>query len=438
MKKFLTVLSIVLCSVLLFSMPFIRPLKSYAAYSSSLSDFSHNPNNNYYIFFSFNYDSYCYGWYFTISKSNYNSNMVTWNGSVATFNNGQRTSYYRFKDSSHNYSGSDDGISSISIDFNTKKIVNVVNNIFPGNDFKNLTNYYDLKYGEMYFGETFDTNIPDLVPPEPLNLQFTLTPEPDGIISRSSTINGMQYNSTGWNVSVSNLGEQAQYAWFIVDEGEQITFPTYLSEESIDYYGNVVFAYCTDEFTSPHNMINDRLALFRPSIWHTLAAGVSDSFVIPWSSMSLAPMREYDVVIYACLNDNEYGYNTDSTDFVEEIYRSTFKISDPAIFMPSDDYEQNNGVHPWQPNSDNSSLFNKSSAYVDSNGNLNIKSESNLNYNEFGSGVQSTATLNQSFRNYFAFINGGLSCFPTIFLTILSAGVTGVVVIGLVKVAFRS
>jgi hypothetical protein len=437
MKKFLTVLSIVLCSVILISMPFTCPLKTYAAYSSTLSDFSHNPNNNYYIFFSFDTDTYCYGWYFSISKSNYNSNMVSWNGNIATFNNNKRTSFYRFRDSSTNYSGSDNSITSISIDFSTNKIVNVVNPDFPGNDFKNLTNYYDMKNGEMYFGDTLDTNIPDLVPPDPLNLSFTHLPDPVGVISRSQTFNGVMYNSTGWNISVTNEGQQAQYAWFIVDEGEEITFPTYISEESIDYYGNVVYAYCTDEFTSPHNMLNDRLAIFRPSIWHTIASGDSQSFIIPWSSISLSPMRSYDVVIYACLNDNINGYNTDSTDFVTEIYRSTFQISDPAIFNPSDDYEQNNGVHPWQPNSDNSGLFNKSSAYVDSNGNLNIKTEDNLNYTSFGNGVQSTASLNQSFRNYFAFINGGLSCFPAVFLTILSAGVTGVVVIGLVKVAFK-
>jgi len=443
LKRFFLLLSSLFCAVLVIFSPLVKPIKAHAAYSSSLSDFSHNPNDNYYIFFSFDNDNYCYGWYFSISKINYNSNMVSWNGNIATFNNNQRTSFYLFRDSSHNYSGSDNSISSISIDFTTKKIVNVVNHDFPGNDFKNLTNYYDTKNGEMYFGDTLDTNIPDLVPPEPLNLDFDFTPYMSGSVNRSITQNNVLYDSPGLNIYCTNNGENAQFCLFIVNHGDDISFTSQINSNygysNQGFIGSPVYAFVTDEWVTVDTGLATPIYLdsyYQASIWHYVAAGDTYYNVAPWSNMNLHKDTQYDLVCYACLNDVPQGYSSLSCgDSVEEVYRTTFSMFNPAVYNPTD--VSVSGVYPWNNESQTNDIFNHSSAYQDSTGKITIRSEYG-NSSFYGNGVQSASSLNTYFKDYFAFINGGLSCFPSVFLTILSAGITGVVVIGIVKVAFRS
>lgn len=422
MKKFWAMLAAVLTAMIIVAQP-ITSMTAHAAFNSTISDFSHNPNVNYYFFFAFNRSNYAYGWYFAFSKNTYNSNMISWDGNIATITWNRKTSFYCYKTDGTNYSGSDDGITSISIDFSTNTVVNVNNANFPDAWAKNLTNYYSTQNGTMDFGETFETNIPDLTPPDPLDLSFTFSPNISGTIQRSNTIDGKSYTSDTLDFTVTNNGNAAQFAMFIVPHGVSVDIPASTTfENNAGFNGSPTFALVTEEWTKIKSGFFGE-NVYMASAWHTVGAGDSKTYYIPWTAMNLQKSTMYQVVIYAMNIDDDSVVSAQLWDAVEYYRSSDFLMIDPAIYM---DNSKQNGVYSYNGNQDMSGLFNTASAYHDDNGNLHIESQNNGN-------ALSNINMNQAFGSFFPFVNAVLGYFPSIFLTLITFGLTAIVIIAIVK-----
>ena len=416
------ILSSLLCSVLIISLPFVYPLKAHAAFNTTINDFSHNPNDNYYFFFAFNRSNYSYGWYFSYPKTQASNYHVTWDGSVATLN-WNRVAYYRYKSDGTNYNGTDDGIISISIDFSTNTIVNVNNSNFSDAWAKNLTNYYSMQNGTMDFGETFDTNIPELTPPDPLDLSFTFSPNLSGAIQRSNTIDGKSYTSDTLDFTVTNNGNAAQFAMFIVPHGVSVDIPASTTfENNAGFNGSPTFALVTEEWTKIKSGFFGE-NVYMASAWHTVGAGDSMTYYIPWTAMNLQKSTMYQVVIYAMNIDDDSVVSAQLWDAVEYYRSSDFLMIDPAIYM---DNSKQNGVYSYNGNQDMSGLFNTASAYHDDNGNLHIESQNNGN-------AISNINMNQIFGSFFSFFAAILGYFPSVFLTMIMLGLSAIIIIAIVK-----
>ena len=305
---------------------------------------------------------------------------------------------------------------------------------------------YDTNITSCQFGN-FETNFDEYSPVE-LDLDVSFKPVLSGEISRSQNIDGKEYTSKTLDMIIKNNGSNSQFAMFIVNKGENITFPESSLQNNQGFEGNPVYCYVSDEWSSfTVGLLGS--AVYAPCAWHTIAAGYNQTYSIYWEQISLEANHEYDVVVYGCVNDQAIQTNTStqwemrpvytvtsSLDDVQEVYRSTFTISDPAEFNPNF-IDEGGSVHPWNPNSDNSSLFNASSAYRDDNGNIVIKGQtSNGGFNVFSdfSGISvQNMNVNNVFGDTFKFFTGILGFFPPVWIALITVGLSAIVTIAIIK-----
>ena len=330
---------------------------------------------------------------------------------------------------------------SISLDFNSNTLSalyadgsQVLFNNLPGIPFYN-----------------FETDFAEYQPTL-LDLSVTFKPVLSGSISRSQTIDGKEYNSKTLDMIIRNNGTDAQFSMFIVDKGQNITFPASSIQNNQGFNGTAVYAYVSDEWSSFNAGLLGN-SVYAPCAWHTIAAGFNQTYSIYWEQISLEANKEYDVVVYGCLNDNAVQTNTSSQwdmrpvytvssslNDVQEVYRSTFSISDPAVFNPNF-VDEGNSVHAWNPNTDNSSLFNVSKAYRDDNGNVVIKGQTNstLGDTPFSSGWfdNGSQNINSVFREYFGFLNKAIVMFPPAISVLFGIGLSSIIVIAVIKLLVK-
>lgn len=305
---------------------------------------------------------------------------------------------------------------------------------------------YDSNITSCQFGN-FETNFDEYSPVE-FDLDVSFKPVLSGEISRSQNIDGKEYTSKTLDMIIKNNGSNAQFAMFIVNKGENITFPESSLQNNQGFEGNPVYCYVSDEWSSfTVGLLGS--AVYAPCAWHTIAAGYNQTYSIYWEQISLEANHEYDVVVYGCVNDQAIQTNTStqwemrpvytvtsSLDDVQEVYRSTFTISDPAEFNPNF-IDEGGSVHPWNPNSDNSGLFNASSAYRDDNGNIVIKGQtSNGGFNVFSdfSGISvQNMNVNNVFGDTFKLFTGILGFFPPVWIALITVGLSAIVTIAIIK-----
>lgn len=314
---------------------------------------------------------------------------------------------------------------------------------------------------------TFITNIPE-IQPQSLNVLVDFSPDLVGNVDRESIIDGKKYISESLELTVTNNGADAQWAMFIVPHDSDVYVPTESSAmETFQYSGKCTFAYVTNEWQTydsageavgaiwGHDVSAPSDYFQSPSVWHAIPHGEFRTYSISWNSMSLDKGVFYDVVVYASLNDQLEDSGTSSmmngnprpaytvtlNVSAQEIYRSSFHILNPAEFNP--DSVDSNGTISWNPLTDNDDIFKGTTAYKDSHGNLVIDNSSyspiigNGINGAYNSNSKGFASLNGMFSSFFSFINSALSAFPSVFLTIITAGFTGLVIIGIVKVAIK-
>ena len=202
--------------------------------------------------------------------------------------------------------------------------------------YKGLNVYTINSYTPHYLYD-FYTNM-GFEAPLSLNLSISFDPATNGTISRSQTISGKQYTSDYLDMIMSNHGDDAQFAWFIVPHGGSISFPSSISSTNQGFSGSPVFAYVTDEWIQLENKV------YSPCVWHTIPKNyINQYYSVPWGSMKLYQNTQYDCVVYAKIishtenissptwSTSAYTVQSDLSDIVE-VYRSTFSISDPAEY----------------------------------------------------------------------------------------------------------
>lgn len=303
---------------------------------------------------------------------------------------------------------------------------------------------------EFYNFETdFEQYKPNL-----LDLTVRFEPTMSGSISRSRTIDGKEYTSKSLDLYVTNNGNDAQFLWAIVPKGQTLSFPSLTEYNSQGFDGNPVYVYVSQEWTDYTEGFNGDTVL-APSSWHSIPSGyVNQNYSASWTQMMLSANTEYDCVVYACLNSNLLDTNYDpnsawnvrgsftvtcALNDVQEIYRSTFTISDPAEFNPNY-IDEGNQTYPWNPNADNSSLFNVSNAYKDDTGNVVVRGQTRggIDASTWSAwGDISDNNMNNIFRSYFSFLNGAMNCFPKAFIQLLTLGLSGLIVLGIIKVVIK-
>lgn len=339
----------------------------------------------------------------------------------------------------HSYTRS---ASAVQFDFND----NVVYALDSDLNYIRLSGY-DSNITSCQFGN-FDTNFEEYAPNEnSLSLDVSFKPTLSGIISRKQTIDGKEYTSTTLDMYISNNGSDAQFAMFIVPSGGSVTFPsTNLNNSGFNPEG-VVYAYIADEWsTFNYGFVGSQIQA--PCTWHSVPSGYTNQlYSIPWNQMDLTANTNYDCVVYACLNDDmtqinnvSNGWNmrgtfsvTSNLNDVQEIYRSSFSITDPATFNP-DSINESGASHSWNQNTDNNALFNSSSAYRDDNGNIVIRGQTSGGNNVLTSfWDNSNFSINGMFGQYFMFLNGVFMFFPSPWQAIFTCGLITLVIIGIIK-----
>ena len=321
---------------------------------------------------------------------------------------------------------------------------------------------YGISNANWYYSET---NYSDIIKPHGLNLNVSFTYPMSGEMTRKKTgETGITTTTDGNLMYVNNLGANAQFCMAIVPKGESLSFNTWAYSGRDNIIGNPTFVYICDEWQSfgvlsAINIFDSSASansIYAPSAWHTVEEGASRTYYLAWESMKLEKNKEYDCVVYGCLNEDMEemsgfyydNYNLGSTytvsstiNDVQEVYRSTFTMKDPATFNPNYKNEHDSS-HPWDPDSDNADLFSTGSAYKDENGNVVIKGfkkgSSGLSW-ENGSTIGGSSSgsnnlnVNNAFGGFFGFFKGILGFLPKEYTVLIFFGLVGLVAIGIIK-----
>lgn len=419
----------------------------------SHSGFNRSKDNYYYLYFTFNavHDGQPYVTGVSISfpkdgfyDSSGDYDLFTFNDNVLTITNGNTNAIYCAY-SNTNMSGTynSEYEYGVTLDFNN----NTGYLLYKRNNgtFVNEGFYY----GDItnFTFENYSTNLDEFQPLNPLDLDISFKPTLSGEISRKQTIDGKEYTSTTLDMYVSNNGSSdSQFAMFIVPRGDSITFPDHMIQDNKGFIGNPVFVYVSDEWSSfTAGLVGS--SVYAPCSWHTVPKGFQNQlYSISWNQMSLQPDTQYDCVVYGCVNSTATQTNTSSQwemrpvytvtsslDDVEEVYRSSFTITDPAEFNPNF-IDEAGASHPWNPNADNSNLFNVASAYRDDNGNVVIKGQTGGGNNIFTADLNTQSmNVNNLFGDTFRFFTALLGQLPPAWVALITIGLSSIVVIAIVK-----
>lgn len=379
---------------------------------------------------------WCYPASMNVQVDTYTSNGFTYYDLVGNYT--CPTNWWNMRTGT-NYSGrSSSGLGLIAINHETGEI-----HAFRWDDTTEIDLYqdgravasYDIRSDNTFYaydfvnngGLTWQSNIPE---PNPLDLDVTFTPTLSGEVSRSTVVNGINYTSDTFNMAVTNNGQNAQFAMFIVPQGDSITIPSLQWSTSDIYSGNPVFVYVKDEWiydSLTFDALNSSSA-FKPSCLHYLAAGQTMSYDIAWSSMKLTPNTSYDVVVYGAVSDSPDYVSLNTSLEYEEVYRSTFSMSSVATFNPDNDLTDN---YSWDNSKDNKELFTISKATQDNWGNFAVNNNGGKWYGS--SNINSSLNTNQAFGTFFSFFSSVLSFFPAQYLTLIFIGLSALIVIGIIK-----
>lgn len=360
--------------------------------------------------------------------------------------------------------------------------------------FKNTGSYYSGTSIDSYLNNSYYcderfyyyqyTNIPDFPlfnaeSNDVLDVNVTFSPEFNGEISRTVKTNGTTTTLETFNMTVTNNSKfNIQYLMAIYPSSDY--FSPFQTEPGIanswasatpngkTYVGNPTYVYVKDEWIYLPHGEQGVITGYAPSSWHYLNSGATDDVTINFNQLKLDSTMIYEVSVYAVRNDYDYvspytdlasfqwgsDYCIDSTA-CERVYDSVFRLLNPATFNPNN----NDGSYAFDV--DDTLLFNRANGYIDENGEvvidrvdtdqlLNAGSDTGDPWRDWDESTNAwekynknqntvSADINQlstNFSSFFKFINKTFSYFPKNFQTIITLGLTSVVVIAILKVVF--
>lgn len=335
-----------------------------------------------------------------------------------------------------------------------------------------------------------ETNCSDALANTGLSVSVDFNPDLENNVFRAPLPdNGVTDYSKYFTMDITNNSRTGiQYFFAIQDFPTQRTnindyIPHPARAFCINTYNEQVYA--NEEWVYVHPFsANGIVKVLKPSHWHYIAAGESIHQDFSWSQYNLEKGKQYQVVVFAVKNEigcasalNTY-YNGDfgeseTTPYVidyseaECVYYSSFTISNPVTYDPNDNKFGNyissgdkSDVACYEtkayedPSTGNVIIANRSTAGQDfedvlgapvsggshggggyyTGSSYSSGSVSGSSYNYSGG---SFSSLNGYFSSFFAFITAVLNCFPSAYVVIITAGLSGLVVLGLIKVAIK-
>lgn len=323
------------------------------------------------------------------------------------------------------------------------------------------------------------------------SIDVSFNPSLSGVVTRSSVNdNGVSGLSNYFSMTVeNNTSYGCQYRMMIKDtngqpvttynQGETDTNYQPYWEDGFSINDDGSFVFINDEWIYVSPTIGGGVCkALKPSEWHYIASGDSIHQDFSWSQFDFKKDHTYICMVYAITNDLGCATALDSyraglaqkysdycLDFTTQalVYQTVFTISNPATFNPNDTSFGNkirNGN--WSGDKRDFSAYENPSngAVISGNGNVdNLRDLPNsvVSGGSHGGGGYSTyhdtslnsyyglntgsshsfASLNGYFSSYFGFLNSALGAFPSVFLTIITAGFAGLVVVGIVKAAIK-
>ena len=304
-------------------------------------------------------------------------------------------------------------------------------------------------------------------------------PELTGEISNSVEMDGKTFNYPYLQVDVHNkTSDYYQYAIFIVEKGTKITFGDYndISTSKSGYFftNKAIYCYVTDEWFKTNTVISSSEAsggsgtvgtglsalnlVYAPSAWHrSEPSSNSRPLAIGWNQLNLVPNTEYDAVCIACpIKVKSYGENRISDYYIfnypqhpingsepREVYRSTFTVSKPMPYDPTNNDFDYTDTHVYGFDSNNpSSTFSNLSALISDSGKLVVGNQKfggtvsgaghSLNNSSF-SDFSDVSGFSGIFSNVFGYITSFFRYLPNGFSAVFLFGFSAIVVIAIIK-----
>lgn len=304
-------------------------------------------------------------------------------------------------------------------------------------------------------------------------------PELTGEISNSVEMDGKTFNYPYLQVDVHNkTSDYYQYAIFIVEKGTKITFGDYndISTSKSGYFftNKAIYCYVTDEWFKTNTVISSSEAsggsgtvgtglsalnlVYAPSAWHrSEPSSNSRPIAIGWNQLNLVPNTEYDAVCIACpIKVKSYGENRISDYYIfnypqhpingsepREVYRSTFTVSKPMPYDPTNNDFDYTDTHVYGFDSNNpSSTFSNLSALISDSGKLVVGNQKfggtvsgaghSLNNSSF-SDFSDVSGFSGIFSNVFGYITSFFRYLPNGFSAVFLFGFSAIVVIAIIK-----
>lgn len=304
-------------------------------------------------------------------------------------------------------------------------------------------------------------------------------PELTGEISNSVEMEGKTFNYPYLQVDVHNkTSDYYQYAIFIVEKGTKITFGDYndISTSKSGYFftNKAIYCYVTDEWFKTNTVISSSEAsggsgtvgtglsalnlVYAPSAWHrSEPSSNSRPLAIGWNQLNLVPNTEYDAVCIACpIKVKSYGENRISDYYIfnypqhpingsepREVYRSTFTVSKPMPYDPTNNDFDYTDTHVYGFDSNNpSSTFSNLSALISDSGKLVVGNQKfggtvsgaghSINNSSF-SDFSDVSGFSGIFSNVFGYITSFFRYLPNGFSAVFLFGFSAIVVIAIIK-----
>lgn len=323
-------------------------------------------------------------------------------------------------------------------------------------------------------------NIPEIINSGGMNVNVVFTPNLSGHVTRPNiTDNGVSRVSEIFTMDITNNSSFGiQYRFDICEyefTGTDISYfePNWSTGYSIR--GSYGFVYVNDEwiYVQPE-LTGGIIKTLKSSEWHYIGARDSISQSFSWSQFNLDSNKSYIARVVAVPNrcgcatalcSARGGFGEEYPDYcidyseAEYVYNNLFDVVNPATFNPNDssfgnkihnsNYSDKYGVSAYENPSNGQLVISNADTSKDfrdilgsptnggSHGGGGYYNHNSSSYNNYSSSGNSFSNLNSYFTNFFGFINSALTAFPSIFLTIITLGFTGIVIIGLVKVAFK-